>query len=54
LQVVDAITSRADWASVESERKQGRWTGRGKAHIEGWNILKHYRYGEAESVTLDC
>ncbi|EUC50706.1 hypothetical protein COCMIDRAFT_21725 [Bipolaris oryzae ATCC 44560] len=43
-----------DWASVEGEGKQGRRTGRGKAHIEGWNILKRYGYGEAESVTLDC
>lgn len=54
LQVVDATTSRADWASGEGERKQGGPIGRGKAHIEGWNTLKYYRYGEAESVTLDC
>lgn len=53
LQVVDAIASRADWASVERARRQSRATGRGKAHIEDWNILQYYRYGEAESVTPD-
>ncbi|KAF5847315.1 hypothetical protein GGP41_000028 [Bipolaris sorokiniana] len=52
LQVVDAITSHADWACVKRARKQGRPTGRGKARTEGWNILKYYRYGEAETSTL--